>query len=118
MPTTWDAGAAEGQLPASSASPVPSPRLTAAGIDRQLGRVGRARRKTGVALRFGANLRRWRLRRGLTQRALAEAIGHDRPTICRWEAGQRTPSLAAVIALVAALRCKPAALLEGLRAED
>ena len=111
MSTMWDAREAEGPPPVSV-------RLTAPGIDRQLGRVGRARRKTGVALRFGANLKRWRLGRGLTQRALAEAIGHDRPTICRWEAGQRTPSLADLIALAAALRCKPAALLEGLRVED
>ena len=118
MPTTWDAGAAEVQPHLSPPSPAVSVRLTAVGIDRQLGRVGGVRQKPGLALRFGANLRRLRTRRGFGQRALAEAIGRDRQTICRWEAGQRTPSLPDLIALAAALRCKPASLLEGLRAED
>ena len=118
MPTGGDTSRSASQPLASAANPAPSVRLTAVGIDRQLGRVGGVRQKPGLALRFGANLRRLRTRRGVGQRALAEAIGRDRQTICRWEAGQRTPSLPDLIALAAALRCKPAALLEGLRAED
>ena len=117
MPTGRDTSGSGGAPPGPGAGS-PSPRLTAAGIDRQLGRVGRARRKTGVARRFGANLKRWRTRRGLTQQALAEAIGHDRSTIWHWEAGQRTPPIPDLLALASALGCEPAALLAGLRIED
>jgi len=40
---------------------------------------------------FGANLRRWRERQGLTQDALSEVLSVERVTVTRWETGQTFP---------------------------
>lgn len=76
------------------------------------GPSGRSRLAIGV----GANLRRRRRRQGLSQAALAAAVGRDRSTISRWESGERLPNLASLVALGRALRCDPAALLPQAKA--
>jgi transcriptional regulator with XRE-family HTH domain len=42
---------------------------------------------------FGAELRRWRLARRLTQRALARLIWHSQEIVAKVEKGERWPSL-------------------------
>ena len=65
----------------------------------------------GRTQQLGANIKRWRQRRGLSQAALAAAVGCDRSVVCRWEAGLRTPTLGHLLALGRALGCGAAALL-------
>jgi transcriptional regulator with XRE-family HTH domain len=42
--------------------------------------------------RFGAELRRWRLARRLTQRALAQRVWHSQEIVAKVEKGERWPS--------------------------
>jgi transcriptional regulator with XRE-family HTH domain len=42
--------------------------------------------------RFGAELRRWRLARQLTQRALAQRVWHSQEIVAKVEKGERWPS--------------------------
>lgn len=57
-------------------------------------------------------VKRWRLKRGLTQQALADKIGIHRVYLAQLEAGARTPSLRTLQRLAKALRVKVAALLD------
>jgi transcriptional regulator with XRE-family HTH domain len=61
---------------------------------------------------IGANVRRLRLERGLTQEALAEAIGLELRSFQRIEAATANPSLAVLVNLADVLGVKPGALLE------
>jgi transcriptional regulator with XRE-family HTH domain len=49
-----------------------------------------------------ALLREARLRAGLTQEALGERLGTNRPQIARWEAGTVAPSLDTLLELIRA----------------
>jgi transcriptional regulator with XRE-family HTH domain len=49
-----------------------------------------------------ALLREARLRAGLSQDALAERVGKNRPQIARWEAGAAAPSLDTLLELIRA----------------
>lgn len=71
-----------------------------------------------AAQRIGGNLRRLRQGRGLSQSALAAALGRARTTVCRWETGERMPTVPALLALAAALGCDPAELLTGASVGD
>ncbi len=42
--------------------------------------------------RFGHALRRYRLERGMSKRALAGRLGVSIPTVMRWEAGETCPN--------------------------
>lgn len=64
-----------------------------------------------LAQRLGTNLGDLRRRRGLSQAALARRIGRGRTAVCRWESGERLPTLAAFFALTVALACDPSDLL-------
>lgn len=66
---------------------------------------------------FGANLRRIRLEKGLTQEALEGLSGFDRSYIGGLERGVRNPSLTAIAALSDALAVSPIVLLDGYRAK-
>jgi transcriptional regulator with XRE-family HTH domain len=63
---------------------------------------------------FGGNLRRARLRAGLTQAQLSAAAPLDRAAISRLECGERAPDLPTLLRLCTALAVKPADLLHGI----
>lgn len=60
---------------------------------------------------LGPQLRRLRLARGLTLDALAEAVGLDKGYLSRLERGQKSPSVASLLRLSAALAVPVAELL-------
>lgn len=60
---------------------------------------------------FPANLRRLRLSRGLTLRALAEQVGVDNSAIARMESGKSKPSLGMLRRLKVVLGCTADALI-------
>lgn len=53
-------------------------------------------------VKSAALLREARLRAGLSQEALAERTGKNRPQIARWEAGGNAPSLDTLLELIRA----------------
>jgi transcriptional regulator with XRE-family HTH domain len=64
---------------------------------------------------FGANLRRLRLLKGLTQEELMRRLGLKRHTpLSLWETGAAVPHPLTIVRIAAALRCKPAELLDGV----
>lgn len=65
---------------------------------------------------FGATLRAWRTRRGMSQEALADAAGTVARHVSRLETGRAQPSAAMVRALAAALEVPPRSLDELLAA--
>ena len=87
-------------------------RLTAAAIDRALAalptRQAQPSRPTPC---LGGEIARYRRRRGLSQVGLARAVGCDRSFVCRWERGERTPSLAHLAALARVFGADPGPLL-------
>jgi len=107
-------------------------RLTAEAIDRRLGTAassGGARPEPPPPTRdavvpadvtvdeaalmatVGSHILTHRTRLGLSQYALAAAIGCDRSAVCRWESGNRLPSLTHLVSLCRVLGCSPATLL-------
>jgi transcriptional regulator with XRE-family HTH domain len=60
---------------------------------------------------FGAALKRWRERRGLTQEALAHEAGITTGYAGQLERGAKVPSLTIVLQLCRALDCTPGELL-------
>jgi len=60
---------------------------------------------------FGQELRRQRLERGLTTRALAESAGVGRSSITRYESGRASPQAATIARLARALSVEPGVLL-------
>ncbi len=70
-----------------------------------------------MAMKLGANLRRLRLERGMTQRVLAEKVGITSVYLAYLEGGEkgrpsRTPSLRTLQRLAKALKVKMGELLE------
>ena len=61
---------------------------------------------------FSSNVRRLRLERGLTQEALAEAIGIELRSLQRIEAARANPSITVLVNLADVLGVKPGELLE------
>jgi transcriptional regulator with XRE-family HTH domain len=65
------------------------------------------------ALRFiGANVRALRQQAGITQEALAEAVGVELRTVQRIEGGKTNLGVAVLVELAHALGAQPAALLK------
>lgn len=60
---------------------------------------------------FAANLRAARQARGLSQEALAFAVGTTQMRISLWETGDRAPRLCFLVRLCAALKTTPNDLL-------
>ena len=93
--------------------PLKSNRLTAVAIERALATppppARRLRRLRSP--RLGAEFVRRRRVLGLSQEAVAAAVGCDRSFIGRWERGERTPNLPHFAALVAVLGGDPVLLL-------
>jgi transcriptional regulator with XRE-family HTH domain len=63
---------------------------------------------------FGRNLRRARIRAGLTQAQLSVAAPLDRAAISRLECGERAPDLPTLLRVCGALGLEPADLLRGI----
>ena len=70
--------------------------------------------RAAVLRRFGENLRRLRLRRGLTQEALAELSQCHPNYVGGLERGERNPTLTKILDLARGLRCAPSDLLARL----
>lgn len=60
---------------------------------------------------FGANLRRYRLRSGLSQEAVAERMGVDRAHVSSMERGQQNVTLLTLWHASQAVNAQPAELL-------
>jgi transcriptional regulator with XRE-family HTH domain len=64
----------------------------------------------------GANLRLWRTRKGVSQQAVARHLGlaehSGYQSVCRWEAGQRLPSVLQLLSVCSLLGVRPSQLLE------
>lgn len=60
----------------------------------------------------GENLRRWRLKRGLTQEQLAFEAQIDLTYLGGIERGRRNPSLMVMVRIAQSLQLKPAELVE------
>jgi transcriptional regulator with XRE-family HTH domain len=69
--------------------------------------------EVALAAAVGRRIRRERRRAGVSQGALAARVGCARPTVGRWERGQRLPTLGSLVRIAAALGVAPAALLPG-----
>lgn len=62
--------------------------------------------KLVVAATFAPRLRLARERRKLSQAKLANLVGVDRALVCKWEGGQRLPSVTTLVRLAEVLRCR------------
>ncbi len=63
---------------------------------------------------FAENLRRYRLRAGLSQEALGLRCGLDRTEVGKLERGERQPRLETIVKVARGLDVKPAQLLRGI----
>jgi len=63
----------------------------------------------------GTNLRRLRMRAGLTQDALAGMLHVTRQTVSSWETGRTEPDLNTLLALTEALHCDVTELIYGVK---
>ena len=68
--------------------------------------------------KFGENLMRYRRKAGLTQEALAEALGVSRQAVGKWESGATYPETEKLPLLADVLGCSLDALLRGDGEED
>ena len=60
----------------------------------------------------GNNIKKYRIKAGLTQAQLAGMIGKPQQHVSRWEKGTRVPSVPALLALSRALNCSVGDLIE------
>ena len=60
---------------------------------------------------FGANVKRLRRERGITQQALSEVLGMTRTSITNIETGRQNVPTTGLLAIARALDCEPAELL-------
>jgi len=63
-----------------------------------------------IPMRYSLEFRALRQKSGLTQKALAERVGVEQPTINRWENGKQNPDLGDLDKLAAALGVHPGEL--------
>lgn len=61
---------------------------------------------------FGQRLRELRTDRGLSQYALADLCGSNKPFISELERGVKVPSLTMILRLAEALECRPTDLIK------
>jgi DNA-binding XRE family transcriptional regulator len=71
-----------------------------------------SQRKEGQFMNLGENIKRARLASGITQKELADRLGVYAKDICRWETGERTPSVLTFGRICAALHASADELLE------
>ena len=63
---------------------------------------------------FGLIVRRIRLKRGLSQQALADKSGYHRTYIGLLERGQKSPSLRTIFNIATTLQVKPSEIVRGV----
>jgi len=71
-----------------------------------------------IDARVGAAIRAGRLRAGIKQEELAAAIGLDRTTLSRYEAGSRSVPISALLQIAYVLRAPLSELIPGARAME
>jgi len=71
-----------------------------------------------IDARVGAAIRAGRLRAGIKQEELAAAIGLDRTTLSRYEAGSRSVPIGALLQIAYVLRAPLSELIPGARAME
>jgi transcriptional regulator with XRE-family HTH domain len=71
-----------------------------------------------IDVRVGAAIRAGRLRAGIKQEELAVAIGLDRTTLSRYEAGSRSVPIGALLQIAYVLRAPLSELIPGARAME
>lgn len=64
---------------------------------------------------LGANVRRWRLERGLSQERLADLARVSQSHVSALEIGEHEPGVLAVVRIAWALHVEPQDLLRGIR---
>ncbi len=122
MPEQKSGGVRTAPLPFPSRRPTnegrqfKGPVLTATGIDRRLREMAPLPRtmdrdEATLARAIGTEIARWREEQGWSQTELAAALGCDRSSVSRWEAGLRLLSLSHLAALGRVLGCGVCALL-------
>jgi transcriptional regulator with XRE-family HTH domain len=67
---------------------------------------------------FGERLRELRVKRGLTQQALADVVGIPHTHVSAMERGVKLPTLLTVLRLAVALECKVTALVSPFDTAD
>jgi DNA-binding transcriptional regulator YiaG len=67
--------------------------------------------EAALMVAVGHQIRQRRTALGMSQHDLAVVLDCDRSAVCRWETGQRAPTLAHLIAIGRALGCTSADLL-------
>lgn len=72
-------------------------------------------KKNPILLAFGANIRKLRLKKNLTQRALAERSGLDVTYCSGIERAVRNPSLKSIEALAKGLGCTMSETCKGIK---
>ena len=65
-----------------------------------------------IRVLFGLNMRRLRLKAGMSQEAVADAMGVDRAHVSSMERGAQNVTLLTVWQAAQALNCRPATLLD------
>jgi transcriptional regulator with XRE-family HTH domain len=68
--------------------------------------------RSAVARQFGKAVKELRLKKGMTQQALADACGLDISYVGQIERGQRNPTLGAIQGLASVLKVKISELLK------
>jgi ribosome-binding protein aMBF1 (putative translation factor) len=99
-------------MPAECSSPSPQ-RAYVAGDDSSDGAMATGRRKAAQSLaeRFGAALRRWRERGGLTQEQLAHHVGMHRTYVGAVERGEKNIAIKNMARLAAGVGTRASVLL-------
>lgn len=73
---------------------------------------------SGIDARVGALIRAERMRAGLKQEELATALGIDRTTLSRYEAGSRSTPIGVLIQIAYVLRAPLSELVPGARPQE
>ena len=74
--------------------------------------------QTAAGAVFGERLRELRVKRGLTQQALADVVGIPHTHVSAMERGVKLPTLLTVLRLAVALECKVTALVSPFDTAD
>lgn len=87
---------------------------------RKLVPVGKTRYPSGTEYTkaYGLKLRTLRMKEGLSQGKVAEALGTSQPAIAMWESGDRWPQIPDLLGLARLYHCSVADLVPDLLDDD